>query len=65
MKRSRTLLVIMLAVAALLVAQRAPGTSAAGTARAAHPGGAVARTTRHTVTYDHYSLMIDGRRIMI
>jgi beta-galactosidase GanA len=65
MKRSRNLLVIMLAVAALLVAQRAPGTSAAGTARAAHPGGAVARTMRHTVTYDHYSLMIDGRRIMI
>jgi beta-galactosidase GanA len=64
MKRPRNLLVILLAVAALLVAQRAPGLSAASTAHAARPAAGVA-TAGKTVSYDQYSLMVDGRRVFL
>jgi hypothetical protein len=66
MKRPLTLLLVLAAAAAMLVTQ---GNAAAPPAKAAPAKAAPAKAApgagRQTVTYDHYSLMIDGHRIIL
>ncbi len=61
-KHPRTLLIILVVAATALVTQRSIATSPAAAAAGTTSGAAA---VHHTISYDHYSLMVDGRRVIL